>query len=385
MAIVLFDSIYRNSLFPLTKARSVAHLRMGIYSMAERWQQLTGMSVHMHTEAYLQHLYTAPDAGEHIWMDAAVLPSQDLIDKIQGLSNGSCWADEKGLIAGKSDIPFTDFDATQSIRPFTLIHDHPLFERIEYPWQLMQWNDRMLRFDFKLITNGRTSSAISSTNKLINPDDIFVEEGARIEHCIINASTGPVYIGKHAEVMEGTAIRGPFAMGESSVLKMNSRIYGATTLGPFCMGGGEIKNSIIMGYSNKAHDGYMGDSVIGEWCNWGAGTSNSNLKNTAGMVKVWSEAANDYLDAGYKCGVIMGDYSRTAINSSINTGTVIGVSSNVFGEGLLPNIIPDFSWGCKGVKYNMDKALNDIDNWKKLKNAALTEAEKNILLYLLEK
>jgi len=384
MAIVLFDSINRNALFPLTKTRSVANLRMGICTMAERWQRLTGMQVQVHTEAYLQDLYGYPDEGEHVWIDASVLPTPDLVDKLQGLSNGYCWADEKGLIVGKTSLPFTDFDASQSLAFFTQIRDHPVIERIEYPWQLMQWNDRMLRFDFTLITNGRKSATIASTNKLINPDEIFVEEGARIEHCIINASTGPVYIGKHAEVMEGTAIRGPFAMGENSVLKMNSRIYGATTLGPFCMGGGEIKNSIMIGYSNKAHDGYMGDSVIGEWCNWGAGTSNSNLKNTAGMVKVWNEAAKDYLDAGYKCGVIMGDYSRTAINSSINTGTVIGVSSNVFGEGLLPNIIPDFSWGCKGVKYRMDKVFTDIDNWKKLKNAAITEAEKKILYYLYE-
>ncbi len=385
MAIVLFDSNNRNTLFPLTKTRSVAYLRMGIYTMAERWQRLTGMMVHIHTAAYLQELYDHPDKDEYIWIDASVLPTADLIDKIQGLSIGSCWADEKGLIIGKINLSFTNFDPSQSLEFFTRIHDHPLTERIEYPWQLMQWNDRMLRSDFKLMTNGRKSAVISSTNKLTNPDEIFVEEGAVIEHCILNASTGPVYIGRNAELMEGTAIRGPFAMGEGSVVKMNSRIYGATTLGPFCMGGGEIKNSIMIGHSNKAHDGYMGDSVIGEWCNWGAGTSNSNLKNTAGMVKVWNEAANDYLDAGYKCGVIMGDYSRTAINSSINTGTVIGVSSNVFGEGLLPNIVPDFSWGCKGVKYRMDKVFMDIDNWKRLKNAALTETEKNILLHLLEK
>ena len=385
MAIVLFDSNNRNALFPLTKTRSVAHLRMGICTMAERWQRLTGIQVQVHTEAYLQELYGYPDAGEHVWIDASVLPTPDLVDKLQGLSNGSCWADEKGLIVGKTSLSFADFDPSKSLAFFTQIHDHPLAERIEYPWQLMQWNDRILRFDFRLVTNGRKSATIASTNKLINPDEIFVEEGARVEHCIINASTGPVYIGKHAEVMEGTAIRGPFAMCENSVLKMNSRIYGASTLGPFCMGGGEIKNSIMIGYSNKAHDGYMGDSVIGEWCNWGAGTSNSNLKNTAGMVKVWNEAAKDYLDAGYKCGVIMGDYSRTAINSSINTGTVIGVSSNVFGEGLLPNIVPDFSWGCKGVQYRMDKVFTDIDNWKKLKDTALTEAEKKILYYLHQK
>ena len=382
MAIVLFDSINRKFLFPLTKTMAVGYLRMGILTMAERWQQLTGMQVYVHTEPYLQDLYAIPDAGEHVWIDAALLPSQDWVDKIQGLSNGSCWADEKGLIAGKTNHPFTAFHAAQSLQPFTAIHDHSLAERIEYPWQMVQWNDRLLRFDFQLLTQGRTSSVIASTNQLIAPGQIFAEAGASIEHCILNASAGPIYIGRNAVIMEGCAIRGPFAMGEHSVLKMNTRIYGATTLGPYCMGGGEIKNSIMSGYSNKAHDGYMGDSLIGEWCNWGAGTSNSNLKNTAGMVKVWNEAANEYLDAGYKCGVIMGHYARTAINSSINTGTVIGIASNVFGEGLLPNIIPDFSWGCKGVKYNTVKALNDINNWMQLKNATLSETEKKVLLHL---
>lgn len=382
MTIVLFDSLNRNALFPLTKTRAVAHLRMGIWTMAERWSHLTGLQVYVHTEAYLQDLYERPAVGEHLWIDAAVLPTPALIDKMHGLSDGSCWADEEGLIMGKAHFPFEAFNPLQSLQFFTAIHDHPLVERIHYPWQLMQWNDRMLRSDFDKITSKRISAPISSTNQLIRPDLIFLEEGAIVEHCILNASTGPIYIGKQAELMEGSAIRGPFAIGDHSVIKMNSRIYGATTLGPYCMGGGEIKNSIMMGYSNKAHDGYMGDAVIGAWCNWGAGTTNSNLKNTAGMIKMWNEAANTYLDAGHKCGVIMGDYSRTAINSSINTGTMMGIASNVFGEGLLPNIIPDFSWGVKNVKYKMDKLFVDIDNWKKLKNETLTATEKNILHHL---
>lgn len=385
MGIILFDNIQRNRLWPLTQTKAVAALRMGILTMVERWELLTGMQVFVHTEDYLQNLYGYPDAGEHIWIDASVIPDRALVDVVKSLDRNDCWADENGLIIGKTALSFEEFDATQSLQYFENIHDHATVGRIRYPWEMIHWNDRMLRFDFDVLTHGKTSAAISSTNRCIHPEHIFIESGAVVEYAILNASTGPIYIGKHATIMEGTAIRGPFALGDHSVLKMNSRIYGATTLGPYCMGGGEIKNSIMSGYSNKAHDGYMGDAVIGEWCNWGAGTSNSNLKNTAGVVKVWSEADQTYLPAGYKCGVIMGDYSRTSINASINTGSVIGVSCNVFGEGLLPNIIPDFSWGCKGVKYRMDKALEDINNWKKLKNQSLGEIEKQILITLSSK
>lgn len=385
MSIILFDNIQRNRLWPLTQTKAVAALRMGILTMVERWELLTGMQVFVHTEDYLQNLYGYPDAGEHIWIDASVIPDRALVDVVKSLDRNDCWADENGLIIGKTALSFEEFDAAQSLQYFENIHDHATADRIRYPWEMIHWNDRMLRFDFDVLTHGKTSAAISSTNRCIHPEHIFIESGAVVEYAILNASTGPIYIAKHATIMEGTAIRGPFALGDHSVLKMNSRIYGATTLGPYCMGGGEIKNSIMSGYSNKAHDGYMGDAVIGEWCNWGAGTSNSNLKNTAGVVKVWSEADQTYLPAGYKCGVIMGDYSRTSINASINTGSVIGVSCNVFGEGLLPNIIPDFSWGYKGVKYRMDKALEDINNWKKLKNQSLSEVEKNILITLFPK
>lgn len=380
MSIILFDNSQRKRLWPLTQTKAVAALRMGMLTMMERWERLTGMQVFIHTEKYLQNLYGYAGADEHIWIDASVIPDKALVDLVQSLDKNDCWADEYGLIVGKTHLSFEDFDAAQSLQYFENIHDHAMVDRIQFPWDLIQWNDRILRFDFDVLTRGKTSAAISSTNRCIHAEHIFIESGAIVEHALLNASTGPIYIGKNAVVMEGSAIRGPFALGDYSVLKMNSRIYGATTLGPYCMGGGEIKNSIMMGYSNKAHDGYMGDAVIGEWCNWGAGTSNSNLKNTAGIVQVWSEAEKQYLPAGYKCGVIMGDYSRTAINSSINTGSVIGVSCNVFGEGLLPNIIPDFSWGCKGVKYKTDKALVDIDNWKQLKQQSLSETEKQILL-----
>jgi UDP-N-acetylglucosamine diphosphorylase/glucosamine-1-phosphate N-acetyltransferase len=237
----------------------------------------------------------------------------------------------------------------------------------------------MLRADFAWVTKGRTSQPIPASVNVIQPENIFIEEGARLNFCTLNASTGPIYIGKHTEIMEGSVIRGPFALGENSVIKLNSRIYGATTLGPSCMGGGEIKNTVMMGYSNKAHDGYLGDSVVGEWCNFGAGSTNSNIKNTAGVVKVWDIDTNRYVEVGQKCGLIMGDYSRASINASINTGSMIGVCCNLYGAGLLPTIVPNFSWGVSGTKYVFEKALSDIDNWKKLKGQSLSITETSVL------
>jgi len=385
MAIILFDNEFRKSLLPLTYTKAVAELRFGIVSIRERWELKSKQPVFIHTEKYLQPLYQLPDSEEHLWIDAAVMPDQDLQDRILSLQPGCCLADEKGLIAGKTNIRFDEFDAANSLQLFENIADHARVKRLEHPWQLMQWNDEMIRADFVLVTEGRSSRSVPATVNTLQPADIFIEEGAKLQFCTLNAATGPVYIGKKSEIMEGSVIRGPFVLGENSVLKLNSRIYGATTLGPNCMGGGEIKNIVMMGYSNKAHDGYLGDSVVGEWCNFGAGSTNSNVKNTASEVKVWDMGSEKYLGVGQKCGVIMGDYSRVAINASINTGTMIGVSCNVFGTGLLPTIIPNFSWGVGGTQYEFEKVKRDIDNWKKMKGRALTKAETSVLQYIFER
>lgn len=382
MAIILFDNADRRSLYPFTYNRSVASLRYGILSIRERWALVSAQEVFIVTEKYLQALYHLPHADDYLWIDAALVPEQELVDRIMSLETGCCLADEKGLIAGKINMAFAQFDPANSLHHFENIQDKENVKRLEHPWQLMQWNDEMIRADFRLITAGRTSQPISTSIHVLQQEEIFIEEGAKLQYCTLNASTGPIYIGKDAEIMEGSVIRGPFAMCENAVLKLNSRVYGATTLGPSCMGGGEIKNSVIMGYSNKAHDGYLGDSVVGEWCNFGAGSTNSNLKNTGGEVKVWDLAAGKYVGVGQKCGVIMGDHSRVAINSSINTGTVIGVSCNVFGEGLLPTILPNFSWGVKGTKYDLAKSLQAIANWKKMKQHLPGEAETSVLQYI---
>jgi UDP-N-acetylglucosamine diphosphorylase/glucosamine-1-phosphate N-acetyltransferase len=257
---------------------------------------------------------------------------------------------------------------------------------IRYPWHIFQHNAEALIEDFHLLTGGRRSQPPSPTVSMINPEAIFIEEGASLSHCILNASTGPIYIGRHAEIMEGSLIRGPFAAGEGAVVKMGAKIYGATTLGPHCSAGGEIKNAVFFGYSNKGHDGYLGDAVIGEWCNLGAGTSASNLKNNAGSVRVWHPATRSFLDAGQKCGLLMGDYSRTAINTSFDTGTLTGVSCNIFGTAIPPKYIPDFSWGQDGsTRYECEKAIRDIANWKKLKNQTLTEMQILTLKHIFER
>jgi UDP-N-acetylglucosamine diphosphorylase/glucosamine-1-phosphate N-acetyltransferase len=258
-------------------------------------------------------------------------------------------------------------------------------KRIEY-LEYIRLNDFAIREDYTLLTRNKISEVIPETVQVSRSTRIFIEEGAELGHCVLNAEPGPIYIGKNAKVMEGAVIRGPFALCEGAVVKMGAKVYGATTVGPYSVIGGEVKNSVIFGYSNKAHDGYLGDAVIGEWCNLGAGTTNSNVSNTAGNVTVWNPHSNGFVVAGNKCGLFMGDYSRSAINTCFNTGTMVGVSCNVFGEGLSPKHIPDFSWGMKSpVKYEFDKAIRDIANWKKMKNQSISESEIQQLKIIFER
>jgi len=381
MAIVLFDDQQRNGLYPLTLTKAIASLRIGILTIRERWQLKSGEEVWVHTTSWLQALYEPVPAGEHLWISANVLADDALADKIVSLEKGMALADEYGLVAARVATE-ASFDITTILPLAQQVIDVGEVRRLQYPWQLFQWNDALTREDFDLVTRGRVSAVLPGNNQLLNAGDIFVEEGADVSFATLNATTGPIYIGRNATIMEGSLVRGPFVLGEGAVLKMGAKIYGATTLGPYCTGGGEIKNVIMQGYSNKAHDGYLGDSVIGEWCNMGAGTSNSNLKNTAGDIQVWYQAENRFLQVGRKCGVIMGDYSRTAINTAINTGTVIGICCNVFGEGLSPKVINSFTWGNDPAGYELNKAFKDIDNWKKLKHRSLSGEEALVLKHI---
>ena len=333
------------NLFPLALTRSVADIRVGILTIREKWERYLGKKI----DTVEEHPVAQSSANI---LAANVVPTKKFIDSLFNTD---------GSISG--DAEWSEVKIIQA------------------PWHVYTHNDWAIRQDYELITANRKSAAIPSSVQAISPQNIFIEAGAKLSHCILNAETGPIYIGKDSLVMEGSLIRGPFALCEKAVVKMGTKIYGATTVGPHSIVGGELKNVVIFGNSNKGHDGYLGDSVIGEWCNLGAGTSNSNLKNTAGDVKVWSNKQQQLISAGMnKCGLIMGDYSRAAINTSFNTGTIVGVCANIFGEGLTPKFIPSFTWGTKGLtKYEFEKAMLDIDNWKKMKGSSLLEAEKRRL------
>jgi len=373
-------------LYPFTLTRQIQDIRVGILTIREKWEKALGLpSFDRNEDDYkdLDRSLTIEEAvndGVCLMIHGNVLPTPKLIKAIRNLKNGEFVSvnDNAGIVFRFTKKEISEKHKIKVTKSVVVTED---IKTIQYPWDIFQLNDWAIRHDFELLTKKRRSQPIPRSNKVIAPSNIFIEKGATVQHSILNASTGPIYIGKNAEVMEGTVIRGSFAMGEGSCLKMGTKVYGATTLGPYCVVGGEIKNSVLFGYSNKAHDGYLGDSVIGEWCNMGAGTTNSNLKNNAGQVRIWTPKGQ--LNAGMKCGVLMGDYSRTAVNTAINTGTVIGVCCHAFGNGLTPTYIPNFSWGSEGVnRYGFEKALQDIEGWKKLKTQTVTDNEKSILKYI---
>ncbi len=385
MNIILFDNEKRQSLFPLTFTCAIADLRTGILTIKERWETLSSRNFFIHTEEYLQPLYKPVPAGKNLWVDASVMADKALVNEILALDEGIAFDDELGFIAGVLETDPAEFDPGKALASFNIKHHLKNVRRLKYPWEIFQWNDQYIKEDFELLTYHQKSQPHPSSNHYINETDIFIEEGAEINFSSLNASGGPIYIGKNALVMEGSLIRGPFALCEGSVIKMGAKVYGATTVGPYCTAAGEIKNSVMQAYSNKGHDGYLGDAVIGKWCNLGAGTSNSNVKNNGTDVEMWSYDANDYIPVGSKGGLIMGDYSRTAINTSLNTGTVMGVCCNIFDAGLLPKYISNFTWGGKDFNpYEFEKALRDIANWKKMKHQTLNDEEKAILKHIFE-
>jgi UDP-N-acetylglucosamine diphosphorylase/glucosamine-1-phosphate N-acetyltransferase len=374
------------NLSPFTLTRQIQDIRVWILTIREKWEKMLDLPSYDRKEDDYKDLDRSVNLDEALSKGACymihgnVLPSVNLLKAMKKLKNGEFISanGNAGIIFRLSKKEISEKYRIRVTKSYTV---KQAVKAIHYPWDIVQLNDWAIREDFELLTRKRKSQSLSRTNKLINPKNIFVEKGAIVEHSILNASTGPIYIGRNAVIMEGCMIRGPFAMGEGATLKMGAKIYGATTLGPNCVFGGEVKNSVVFGNSNKAHDGYLGDSVVGEWCNMGAGTSNSNMKNNASEVRLWTPKGQ--LAAGMKSGVMMGDYSRTAINTSINTGTVIGVCCNVFGTGLTPKYIPSFSWGSEGVnRYDFEKGLQDIAAWKKLKGQDVTDNEKSILKYI---
>jgi len=337
ISISFSDEASKPFIYPIGQVQPVQELRVGITSIREKWEST--------------NIPVADEPGQAILqLPSCTLPSTDLVHAIQ-----------------------TSDEAL------------PTSDGIKHVWELNLINGTWIRNDLEAIRAIRPSAPVPKGVVAYNEPDIFIEPGATLYGCWLNAEEGPIYIGKNVLIMEGVSIRGPVAICEGTVVKMGTRIYGATTIGKYCTVGGEIKNTIMQDYSNKAHDGYLGDSVIGQWCNLGAGTSNSNLKNTAGDVEVWSNAHERFHVAGKKAGLYMGDYSRSAINTSFNTGTTVGVSCNVFGNGLTPGFIQDFSWGYSPrSSFAFEKAIETIGNWKKLKNKTIEEQEIQTLKHIFE-
>lgn len=383
MNYILFDDYsVRTQMLPLTFMRPVADIRVGILTIREKWERILEASVSVLTEPYLQKKFPILKASENILINSSYIPDAVLVEKIKNLKPDQALVTLNRIVAVCVTADQLDNLGKKDLNDSEEIIIEDELRMLNYPWDVFSMNDVEIKNDFKLITKGRKSQPLSKTNIVIGDGEIFLEEGAVVECAGLNTKAGPIYIGKDAEVMEGSHIRGPFALCEHAEIKMGAKIYGATTIGPWCKVGGEVNNSVFFGYSNKTHDGFIGHSVIAEWCNLGADTNVSNLKNTYDTIKMWSYADETFINTGLQfCGVIMADHSKTAINTQINTGTVVGVSANIFGAGFPRNFIPSFSWGgAAGFKsYDVDKAAIVAERVYKRRSKEFDKNDKEIM------
>ena len=383
MNYILFDDSCRENLLPLTFTRPVSEIRVGILTISEKWKMYLNADISYSTQEYLSQKFPSRVLGDNIFINGSLLPDSEIVKEINRLNFSECLCRNGVILAfrvSKDDAGLFN-GAVESINLNKREYVGDVI-KIEYPWDIFSQNEHEIIADLTLVTKGKESLPLGSSNKLIGNGIVFIEEGAKVECATLNTTYGPIYIGKDAEVMEGALIRGPFALCEHSAIKMGAKIYGATTIGPHSKVGGEVSNSVIFGYSNKAHDGFLGNSVLGEWCNLGADTNNSNLKNNYALVKVWNYPKEKFINTGLQfCGLIMGDHSKTGINTMFNTGTVVGVSANIFGDGFPRNFIPSFSWGgAQGFSvYAINKAYEVAEQVMARRHLVLTEADKKIL------
>lgn len=386
MEFILFDDQLRKDFYPFTVTRPVSELRLGIVTIREKWEKALKGNSYCVTAPWLAARYAAkvPPQKPMVWINARFLPSLPLVEAIMNLSEGQLIQHEGVPVAlfgslSAGNNPETNLNYQ--------VFNHPgkaIF--ISKVWEIFTRNGEWIEEDFRVLTAGRTSAPISNSNRLLG-DNIFFEEGAKAEMSIINSLTGPVYLAANAEIMEGSMVRGALAMGEHATLKMGAKIYGPTTLGPQAKVGGEVSNSVILGYSNKGHDGFLGNSVLGEWCNLGADTNNSNLKNNYGLVKIWNMARGKMEDTGLTfCGLMMGDHSKAGINTMFNTGTVTGVCANIFDGGFPPKFIPSFSWGGKenSPAYEVEKAIETAKAMYARRGVEFQKADEDLLRFLSE-
>lgn len=388
--IILFDPDQRDKLLPLTYTRPVCEIRIGIDTIREKWERALNGRASYITQDYLSEKYPIHIGADNFIINGAVLPNDTLCDLIGKLNNNEALLKDGDLIAARVDSEqfyhlMTDNDINELIG-FDL--EDKNFHEIQNVWDIFQLNRTVLAEDFEKLTAGRTSQPLSDTNKVVGDTaQIFLEEGAVVECAILNTKAGPIYIGKNSEIMEGCIVRGPLALCENSILKMGAKIYGATTIGPNSKFGGEVNNVVVFGYSNKAHDGFLGNSVIGEWCNIGADTNTSNLKNTYDDIKLWNYTTKSFSTTGLQfLGLIMGDHSKCGINTMFNTGTVVGVCANVFGAGFPRNFIPSFAWGGAGglITYDFKKACHTMERVMQRRQLTLTHLDRTILEYIFE-
>ena len=378
MNYILFDSDVRTALLPFTYTRPVADIRIGILTIREKWEKYLGLTTTTITAAHLEEKYPMVEMEENILLNASFCPTAALVAKVKKLTKN------EALFQGEDVIAFYTTDEQEEVNfdSYTQIEFEEELIQIKNTCDIFTFNGAAIQQDFELVTEDRTSEPIPEGVQVLNKKNIFIEEGAEILFATLNASEGPIYIGRDAQIMEGASIRGPFAMGANAVLKMGAKIYKDTTLGPYCKVGGEVSNAVIFGYSSKGHDGYLGNSVIGEWCNIGAGTSTSNLKNNYAEVKLWEYETGRFAKTGLQfCGLMMGDHSKCAINTMFNTGTVVGVSANIFGSGFPRNFIPSYSWGGAAgfVTFQMNKVYEVVTAVLQRKKLPFEEMDKKIL------
>ncbi len=384
MQLVFSDAQYWEDFLPLTFTKPISELRCGILTFAERWEKLLDIRDKRYiTEEYLEVKYPRYEKKESLLIVPNFLPTEKVLDQIKNLQFGEALVYENELLVAK--INLENFGLHQIEKMTDIEEELTVFK---HPTDLFSFNEKAINFDFDLLTNGRISQPLSETNGFLgNKEDIFIEEGAEIEFATINAKMGKIYIGKNAEVMEGCNLRGPIALCEGAKFNLGAKIYGATTIGPYSKIGGEVNNIVVQGYSNKGHDGFVGNSVIGEWCNFGADTNSSNLKNNYSEVKLWSYKHKKFVGTGLQfTGVIMGDHAKTAINTQLNTGTIIGVAANIFKTGFPPNLVDNFSWGgMRGdEKFTINKVYEVAEKMMNRRKISLTQADKDILRYIFE-
>ncbi len=342
MNYILFDGPARNALLPFTFTRPVADILVGIMTIRQKWEMRLGSTTTTLTEEYLSEKFPMVEMEENVMINASFLPNAILAEMVSNLESN------QAIFKGDEVIAFYTSENQEEVDfdTYEIVEFEGDCIRIEHTWDIFSHNDAAIREDFQLLTEDRKSQPIPKSVNAIAKENIFIEEGAKLEFVTLNASSGPIYIGKNSEIMEGSVIRGPLALCENAQIKMAAKIYGATTVGPYSRIGGEVKNAVLFSYSNKGHDGFLGDSVLGDWCNIGADTNTSNLKNNYDEVKLWSYETGGFEKTGLQfCGLMMGDHSKCGINTMFNTGTVVGVSANIFGSGFPRNFVPSFSWG----------------------------------------